>query len=148
MSKEFTEDEIKTATREVLIKLEINALGKGYVYISEMIWLKYTHGEDIKLMYLYELCGKLHNANYPRVERVIRNSISHIDLKNPYYKSILGETSNFANGNILNLIYYYVIDELKGNTDINNSKLVARVNKLEEDIRLLKRIIANERSTK
>ena len=149
MSRKFTEEEIKITTRKILDKLEIKASVKGYAYIPEMIWLKYTHDEDEKLMYLYEMCGKIHNTNCSRVERAVRHSISYIDVNNPYYKSILGETSNFENKNILSLIYYHVIDELKGNTDISDnrySKLVARIDELEEDVELLKRIVLKERT--
>lgn len=144
MSKEFTEDEVKVVTRDVLDKLDIRSCLKGYVFISEMIWLKYQNRNDdfVKIMYLYSVCAKKHGTTSSRVERGIRHAISKISKDNPYYISILNETCDFMNSNILGIIYYYVIDILNGNKKFDISEdLIERVEKLETEVVKLQKII-------
>lgn len=144
MSRKFTEDEVKVVTRDVLDKLDIRSSLKGYVFISEMIWLKYQSRNDdpVKMMYLYSVCAKKYGSTSSRVERGIRHAISKISIDNPYYISILNETCDFTNSNILGIIYYYVIDILNGNKEFDISKsLIERVEKLEIKVIKLQRII-------
>lgn len=141
----ITENQFKLKAREILNNLGISASLRGYDYIIHILWLKYyNHPGHIKLTYMYGVCGKYFDTSYSKVERGIRYAFSKLDLTSPYYLDIFGDIVDFTNGNLLNLIFHYILenfnnkDEDKEISNYSNSELVRIVKSLEREVNELK----------
>lgn len=154
-SRKFTEDEFKLVARDTLNKLGIEASLKGYDYIIYIVWMKYSnYPNKIKLTYMYAMCGKHFNSSASCVERSIRHAFTRLDATNPYYIDIIGDAVNFTNGNLLSLIFYYIVDVLNTSNveDTNeniksdcysNIELTKIVKNLERELNSLKEMYSS-----
>lgn len=115
MNKNTKDQLIRDITVRTLANLDCNMNTKGAKCLAEAMVIlnnNYSDCEPFPVSNLrIDIACKLKLKEY-NVERTIRHLFNSLDPSNPYYEEVFGETTNFKQANMINLLYKYISDRI------------------------------------